>query len=431
MKKIIFLLLFLPVVGTAQSGLLNKVKQKARDRAEQRIDEGIDKSLDKGEEELSGKGKQNGDAKEEKAEAPKTETTKEATAAPAFESYSRYDFVPGANVVYAEDFSQDVVGEFPLLWATNNRGEVVSIKGQPGKWLRMFHNGNFVAPQLKKLPDNFTAEFDMVMTFTKEGYLYPGILFKLLQSADDDKDGRKYLADVHSVTQTSFRLAPGEEESSSIELNSYQDNTTYFQSGQKGFKRLDSYYGKPIHVAMWIQKTRIRMWINGEKIYDIPQAIPANAAFNRLALEVTNSNYEDEQVGVYLTNIRIAEGAADVRNKLITEGKWVTHGILFDVASDKIKPESAGVLKEIADILKESGGMKVKIIGHTDNDGDEAKNLDLSKRRAASVKEALAKNFGIDAARLQTDGMGESKPVKDNTTKEGKAQNRRVEFIRM
>jgi outer membrane protein OmpA-like peptidoglycan-associated protein len=216
-----------------------------------------------------------------------------------------------------------------------------------------------------------------------------------------------------------------------IELTSYKDAFTQFSSGEKEFKKLDSYYGKSMHVAVWVQKNRLRLWVNGEKIFDVPQAIPAGTVFNRLGMEVANCNYQDEQVGVYLSNVRIAEGAADVRNKFLNEGKWMTHGILFDVASDKIKPESAGALKEIADILKESGAVKVKIIGHTDSDGDEAKNLDLSRRRAAAVREALAKSFGIDAGRMQTDGFGESKPIRENTTKEGKAQNRRVEFVKM
>jgi outer membrane protein OmpA-like peptidoglycan-associated protein len=74
----------------------------------------------------------------------------------------------------------------------------------------------------------------------------------------------------------------------------------------------------------------------------------------------------------------------------MTGGKWVTHGILFDVNSDKIKGESYGTLKSVATVLKENAELKVKIIGHTDSDGDDAKNLDLSKRRAASVKAMLA-----------------------------------------
>ena len=433
MKHILTLLLLVTSLSVfSQGGILNRAKQKLKEKAEQRADEKIEEGIDKGLDEV-----ENGvEGKKKKAKIEEVTGNKKADALPitktaSFESYSRYDFMPGAQMVYAEDFSQDVIGEFPLLWSTNNRGEVVTIKGQQGQWLRMFHGSHFVAPQLKKLPDNFTVEFDMVMTFPNDGYVYPSILFKLIESATDDKDGRKYLADVHTMNNVIVRIAPGEEGSSTMELTSQHEGTQYFSGGYKGLKKLDSYYGKAVHVALWIQKSRLRMWINGEKIYDIPQAIPPAIAINRLALEVTNCNYEDEQVGVYLSNIRIAEGTADVRNKLITEGKWSTNGILFDVASDKIKPESAGVLKEIATVLKENAAVKVKIVGHTDSDGDDAKNMDLSKRRAAAVRAALEKEHGIDAARMHTDGLGETKPFVPNTTKEGKSQNRRVEFIKL
>lgn len=108
-----------------------------------------------------------------------------------------------------------------------------------------------------------------------------------------------------------------------------------------------------------------------------------------------------------------------------------SRGILFDVNSEKIKPESFGTLKEIAAVLKENSSVRVTIIGHTDADGDAKKNLDLSKRRAASVKNSLAKDFGIDAGRMQTGGKGASVPASPNTTAEGKANNRRVEFIKL
>jgi outer membrane protein OmpA-like peptidoglycan-associated protein len=96
-----------------------------------------------------------------------------------------------------------------------------------------------------------------------------------------------------------------------------------------------------------------------------------------------------------------------------------------------IKPESGGVLKELGSLLNEHKEVKLKIVGHTDSDGADAANLELSKKRAAAVKDALVKEFGIDTSRLQTDGKGESIPVGDNKTKEGKAQNRRVEFIKL
>jgi outer membrane protein OmpA-like peptidoglycan-associated protein len=144
-------------------------------------------------------------------------------------------------------------------------------------------------------------------------------------------------------------------------------------------------------------------------------------------------NYsEKENKDEYMVaNVRYAIGAPDTRSKLITEGKLVTRGILFDVNSDKIKPESYGVLKEIGTVLKENPAVKVKIIGHTDSDGDDAKNLDLSKRRAASVKNTLSSEFGIESSRLETDGKGESQPSEPNTSPQGKANNRRVEFVKL
>ena len=105
--------------------------------------------------------------------------------------------------------------------------------------------------------------------------------------------------------------------------------------------------------------------------------------------------------------------------------------ILFDVNSDKIKPASYGILKEIAGVLNENESVKIKIVGHTDSDGDDKANMELSKKRAASVKVALTKEFGIAENRIETDGMGEKQPVTNNSTAEAKANNRRVEFIKM
>jgi outer membrane protein OmpA-like peptidoglycan-associated protein len=108
----------------------------------------------------------------------------------------------------------------------------------------------------------------------------------------------------------------------------------------------------------------------------------------------------------------------------------VTRGILFDVNSDRIKGESYGTLKEIAGVLTETADVKIQIVGHTDSDGDDAANMDLSKRRAAAVKTTLAGEFHIDTGRMDTDGKGESQPVDKNDTPAGKANNRRVEFIK-
>lgn len=134
---------------------------------------------------------------------------------------------------------------------------------------------------------------------------------------------------------------------------------------------------------------------------------------------------------VQISNLRIAEGAPDTRNKLLTDGKIVSRGILFDVNSDRIKPESYGALQDIAKTLKEVTDVNIKIVGHTDADGDDAKNLELSKRRAQAVRDVLNKEFGIELSRMEVDGKGESEPIESNTTLTGKAMNRRVEFIKL
>jgi OmpA-OmpF porin, OOP family len=437
MKHILTLLLLATSISVfSQGGLLNRVKQKIKDKAEQRveqkIDEGIDKGLDETEEGIGGKKGKKKPQTEVPAEDPEAEPAKATKS--DFQSYSRYDFVPGENIMFAEDFSQDVIGEFPLKWATNNRGEAVTIKGLPGNWLRMY-TGRFVSPQFKTLPESFTVEFDMVLSYTNPeeqgfGSMFPKFEMQLLQLAPGAESARLYAQEGREMSRAAMIIQPAFEDRSSIYVQSYHDESMYFEGGNKDFKKFSENYRKPFHVAMWIQKQRLRLWINGEKVYDIPQAIAPQAVFNHIGFW-TADNSDEDNVGVYVSNIKVAQGTPDMRSKLITEGKLVTHGILFDVASDKIKPESAGVLREIATVLKENTTVSIKIVGHTDSDGDDAKNLDLSRRRSAAVKQALSKDYRIEESRMQTDGFGESKPVSANATKEGKTQNRRVEFIKL
>jgi OOP family OmpA-OmpF porin len=184
----------------------------------------------------------------------------------------------------------------------------------------------------------------------------------------------------------------------------------------------------PVHIAIWRQKERVRVYANQEKLWDIPKAAAKDAKFNAIVFSLM---YAEKVVQHYISNLRLAIGAPDTRNKLLTENKWVTHGILFDVNSANIKPESYGTLKEMANVLKENPDIKVKIVGHTDADGNDASNLELSKQRAASVKEALTKEFGIDTGRMETDGKGETEPIDKNDNPAGKANNRRVEFIKI
>jgi outer membrane protein OmpA-like peptidoglycan-associated protein len=115
---------------------------------------------------------------------------------------------------------------------------------------------------------------------------------------------------------------------------------------------------------------------------------------------------------------------------LAKKKKVLIYGIYFDFASDRLKPESTPVFKEIADVMQRHTDWKLAVGGHTDNIGGDTYNLPLSKRRAAAVKQELVTHYGIAADRLTTDGYGASRPVDRNDTLEGRARNRRVELTR-
>ena len=151
-----------------------------------------------------------------------------------------------------------------------------------------------------------------------------------------------------------------------------------------------------------------------------------------LQVDVINSGE-----GYSLTIVEEGEMAQDVEftagglaDALKSKGSVTVRNILFDTGKATIKPESAGTLAVIADALKSDETLKVEIQGHTDNVGAAAANLKLSQDRAAAVKAYLVQTGGIAAGRLTTAGLGDTKPVGDNTTEEGRGQNRRVELVR-
>src|SRR5664280_2802873 len=181
------------------------------------------------------------------------------------------------------------------------------------------------------------------------------------------------------------------------------------------------------HVIIWVQNRRLRIYQKSAKVLDIPTNIFEGTQFNRFCFRLPRG----ASCGAYISNLRITSAAPDMRSKLLTEGKLISYGIYFDVNKDVVKPESYGTLKGIADVLNENPDVKVKIVGHTDSDGADAANLDLSKRRGGAVKSELVKSFGIDTSRLEADGMGETQPVAPNDTPSNKALNRRVELIKL
>ncbi len=341
------------------------------------------------------------------------------TSATSFSSYSKFDFVPGEQVIFFDDFSQATVGDFPASWNTNGSGEIVTLNNFGGKWLKTSSEIRY-RPVLngKKFPDNYTIEFDVIFTAEEDMHGSTMLLSLDIFSAADAKA-------MEAEGATGVRLQAGGQ---GVGAYSWDNGTLGFENARDQ-NVLGEKNGKVIRFSAWVQKQRVRLYIGENKVYDLPQLMPSGGTVN--AISFFTGIYGEGKRDILISNLRIAIGAPDMRNKLITEGKLVTRGILFDVNSDKLKAESYGTLKEIAQVLKDNPTVKVKIVGHTDSDGDDNANLSLSKKRAASVKNTLSKDFGVDAMRMETDGKGESEPASPNTTPLGKADNRRVEFIKL
>lgn len=437
MKTNLFLTAFFAFIISsalcAQIDIMQKVKDKVEQRADQKTDEAIDKGLDEVEEgveeSVSEDDEENAEeaeseedaepakkSKKAKVESDDAEETAKAPVKSSLKSYSKYDFIPGDETLLYEDFTQDAVGDFPAKWNTNGSGEVVTLDQYPGNWL-MFMAGTTYTLDFDPLPENFTIEFDFIQQ-NNEGNTGDFALKIISCEADERID-----AIVPGYGGAAFRY--------------YKDRILAWNWEEGHFKNVDSDLdknilerneGNIIRAKVWVQKERIRLYVNEEKIYDLPKCMIKGLKVNRLAFE---SNIAEGEEEMYLSNLRLASGAPDMRSKLLTEGKLVTRGILFDSGSDKIKPESYPTLKSIADVLKQNGDVRVKIIGHTDSDGQDAVNMELSKKRSASVKNSLINEFSIDASRLETDGKGETEPVSGNNTPEGKSNNRRVEFIKL
>jgi len=422
MKTLTFLLIVILCLGvtslSAQIDVEGKLKNESNNRANQKVDQGIDKAFDSVEDGVKNLFKKKnkpaeGEKPEEQPEG-EVQTTQQdeqksgkPAGSPSLQSYSKFDFIPGEKVIFYDDFSQDAVGDFPALWFSNGSGEVVTLNNYPGNWMQITAGGCYYPERDLQTTDNFTVEFDLIPgseNFEVGFFLVAGDIKDPMEGgAIPGKAGVKTNITGYSVY-----------------YSSYLDGA-YALDGNKDILLKGN---EKMHLSYWVQKQRLRIYVNEVKVIDSPRLMPVGYKYNMLRFEM------GDETKPYIANFRVAAGLPDTRNKLITEGKLVTYGIYFDVNKDVVKPESYGTLKEIAAILNEVPDVKVKILGHTDADGQDAANLDLSKRRAASVKAELAKNFGVNADRLITDGAGESQPVAPNDTPSNKALNRRVEFIK-
>lgn len=365
---------------------------------------------------------------ENSSEAPTTPSNKEDRTSTAensnisdnLEVYSKFDFVPGDKLLFFDDFSNDFIGDFPSKWNTNASGEVVKIKGS-GNWFELKSGyGVFFIPDVKDLPDDYSIEFDLLTKGISNQTSSTARFHVVLSDNNKFNNGSEHYAQV--------TIPVGQYGAFSLRAKNYFNrNGGDINTDVKADVRA-AVLNKP-HISISVTKNRYRLWINEKKYIDIPRFIQQLNVLKYLKFHI--NNFKDGVEHLYISNLKVAEGGVDLRRKLLSEGKISTNGILFDSGSAKIKPQSYGIIRQISQVLMQDETIKLNIIGHTDSDGPDETNMTLSKARASAVREALIKIYKISGDRLQSDGKGETAPVSDNSTSNGKAQNRRVEFIKI
>jgi OOP family OmpA-OmpF porin len=414
------------VPGFAQ-GFLKKLKEKAANVGSDLI---IKKSAEKAEKVVDGKGGKgevkktktdNGEQRQSSSKGTKNDKI-------GITAYSKFDFVPGEKITYAENFEQDAMGEFPLKWFTTGNAEVVTVEGKAGRWLKLV-GGRMLSPTMN-FPANFNLEYDLLVNMPIDPNRNAISPFKSwsFQIFDGGNKALKFSYGGHKLNNSLNFKTDFQKDYADISLQSTEKALSKLSTGKSRITGFGDYYnGGVIHVAISVRGERLRMWYDAQKVLDVPTGAALNHHFNQFEFA---ASVREGMPAYYIGNFKLTEGKADTRSKLMDEGHFVTTGIQFDSGSDEIKPISFGVLKEIAAAIKDNS-IKVRIIGHTDNDGNADSNLSLSKRRAEAVKNALVADFEIDASAIQTDGKGASLPVGDNKSGTGKAQNRRVEFVKI
>ena len=387
---------------SAQAGILDKAKKKVEDKTKEKTEEKVDKEVDKALEGQEEDTTQEAQGEEATAAGTAKGEAKPASGAAAEDMtlYTKYDFIPGDKVIFYDDMKGDEEGEFPHRWNLENGVFEVVRLGQE-YWIMCTDKGS-VRPKVQDapLPPKYTVEIETYSNGPdKSGHWF----YILWLDSEGEEIGEFYLKDGRYT----YLGLLGQEKAS---------------------KALIEELGKGVHVMRIMATSQtIKCYVDNERVANVPQV----EGFHPVGFKITADPWEEEVNPLLFRGFRFAEGGKTMREQLDETGKIITHGILFDVNSAKIKGESYKTLQEIGQLLQDDPKLRLSIEGHTDSDGTDEHNLTLSQDRANSVRDYLVSTYKIDAARLEAKGWGESKPIDSNETAEGKANNRRVELIKL
>ena len=422
MKRLIILLVvaFALVMNADAQSWLNRLKDKAKSKIENRIDGTVDNAMDKGMDKAQDEATDAVKGKKDKKSKDNDEEVEAADENPQVATSS--DFKRGSVIMFQDDVTAEQVGEFPSKWDMfSGTTEVKTVAGV--KAINPTDNAQ-IQPLIKEqgayLPEEFTIEYDFYYWPSKDDVGLNDI--KLILAVT--KDRSEYPGEGHDEGDlTAFVLRHGV---CDTEEHSYMFNGNHDGSFEYSFKKGWN------HVALSFNKRALKVYFNDKRVVNLPRVNQPTWMCFQVPYDYMNLTF--------IRNVVIAKGAVELydRNaqdvsaveKAIQEtGKFVTNNILFDTGKATLKQESMVEIMKVADYMKKNPSARFEVQGHTDNQGSDKINDPLSQQRAEAIVKAL-EGLGVDGFNLKAVGKGSHEPIADNKTEAGRAQNRRVVFIK-
>jgi outer membrane protein OmpA-like peptidoglycan-associated protein len=425
-------LVTLSTLDVGAQSFLNRLGKRVQQRAEESVirkaEEATDKAIDKATDADTYKGdgsdsQQQVQQTDAQATAPAPVTQASAAQAPqtpqqAQMAWNKFDFVSGDEIMFDDNLAGEKLGEFPSMWdLKSGSAEVANINGENAIYITQ---GTLIMPYMEEkdyLPDVFTIEFDV---FVPRG-----------RKEQTDALGAPEIG-LNSRYNIDLLDASGDNVFQLNWYNGYDDNLTrptnvgweWKSAGENNHGNLEYKfkYNDFNRVSISFNKRALKVYLNETRIVNIPRC-DTPSRFQIYA-------YQGDQEYRFIKDVRIAKGAVPLYDRMMSDGKFITYGITFDVGKSTIKPESMGEINRIVQLMNENPDLKFSVEGHTDSTGNAASNQTLSDARSAAVVAKLVE-LGIAADRLTSAGKGQNSPIADNSTDEGRAKNRRVEFVKL
>jgi outer membrane protein OmpA-like peptidoglycan-associated protein len=264
-------------------------------------------------------------------------------------AWANYDFVPGSRVLFADDFTQETVGNFPRR-LTHKTGAAEVVEWQGRRWLSSSGQDAFVITLPEVLPQQFTMEFDLAGAGNGMELFFDGRSASYESGSADGGEALvfgTYYANLKGATRTGSPANTGRDTKNEV-----------------------------VRARIMADGEYVKVFVNERRVVNVP-----NAKLGRTRQILVTMNGWSAEAPRLIGDVRIAAGGRKLYDAIAESGRVATQGVLFATGSDALLPESTPTLKEIAGMLRDHPELRLTVEGHTDNVGDAAANQSLSERR--------------------------------------------------